>query len=335
MQATASLHGVLMEKVVEVANVSKSFKTYERASSGFLASFRRHYYTKKALISVSFSIGRGQIVALLGRNGAGKSTLIKILTGILYPDSGTVNVLGFNPWKERMKLAWNIGVVLGAHGQMYWNLPAYDTFEYMRKIYNVPEEEFKKRLAHFVDILDLKYIYKKPVRTMSLGEMMKCNFVASTLHMPQVVFLDEPTIGVDIMSKAALKNAMLEMRAKYGTTFILTTHIVEDISIADRVLMLHKGRLVFDGAKEKLEHMFGNKRVVEIKFTPDAKLNLDFGKVLYKGTGIARLEINASVLKSRRFISLLSSKSVIDYSVSAPGLSELLAKMYTKLEKVH
>ena len=151
----------------------KNFKTYERASSGFLASFRRHYYTKKALISGSFSISKGQIVALLGRNGSGKSTLIKILTGILYPDSGTVNVLGFNPWKERMKLAWSIGVVLGAHGRMYWNLPAYDTFEYMQKIYKVPEEEFKKRLAHFVDILDLKHIYKKPVRTMSLGEMMK------------------------------------------------------------------------------------------------------------------------------------------------------------------
>jgi len=335
MQATASLHGALMEKVVEVANVSKSFKTYERASSGFLASFRRHYYTKKALTSVSFSIDKGQIVALLGRNGAGKSTLIKILTGILYPDSGTVNVLGFDPWKERMKLAWNIGVVLGAHGQMYWNLPAYDTFEYMRKIYKVPEKEFKKRLTYFVDLLDLKQVYKKPVRTMSLGEMMKCNFVASTLHMPKVVFLDEPTIGVDIMSKAALKKAMLEMRAKYGTTFILTTHIVEDISIADRVLMLHNGRLVFDGTKEKLEHMFGDKRVVEIRFIPDAKLNLDFGKVLYMGTGVAKLEVNASVLKSKRFISLLGSKNIIDYSVSSPGLSELLAKVYTKLEKVH
>jgi len=153
--------------------------------------------------------------------------------------------------------------------------------------------------------------------------------------MPKVVFLDEPTIGVDIMSKAALKKAMLEMRAKYGTTFILTTHIVEDISIADRVLMLHNSRLVFDGTKEKLERMFGDKRVVEIKFVPDAKLNLDFGKVLYMGTGVAKLEVNASVLKSKRFISLLGSKNIIDYSVSSPGLSELLAKVYTKLEKVH
>jgi len=322
-----------MERVVEAVNVSKSFKTYERASSGFLASLRRHYYIKRALKSVSFSIDRGQIVALLGRNGSGKSTLIKILTGILYPDSGTANVLGFDPWKERMKLAWNIGVVLGAHGQMYWNLPAYDTFEYMRKIYKVPETDFKKRLAHFIEILDLKDVYKKPVRTMSLGEMMKCNFVASTLHMPQVVFLDEPTIGVDIMSKAALKKTMLEMREDYKTTFILTTHIVEDISIADRVIMLHKGRLVFDGTKEKLEHMFGNKRVVEIRFAPSAKPSLDFGKVLYMGTGIARIEVNARELKSRRFTGLLNSKGVIDYSVSEPGLSELLTKMYERLEK--
>jgi len=322
-----------MEKVIEVSNLSKYFKTYERASSGFLASFRRHYYTKTALSRVSFSIERGQIVALLGRNGSGKSTLIKILTGILYPDSGRVNVLGFDPWRERLKLAWKIGVVLGAHGQLYWNLPAYDTFEYMRRIYKVPKKEFDERLEYFIDALDLKNVYKRPVRTMSLGEQKKCNFVASMLHIPEVVLLDEPTIGIDIMSKAALKKTILDMREKYKTTFILTTHIVEDISTADRVIMLHKSKLVFDGTKEKLENMFGNKRIVEIKFIPDAELKFDFGKIIYAGEGVVKLEVDASILKNKRFIKTLSNENIIDYSVSVMNLSELLTKMYTKLEK--
>jgi len=322
-----------MEKVIEVSNLSKHFKTYERASSGFLASFRRRYYTKTALSRVSFSIERGQIVALLGRNGSGKSTLIKILTGILYPDSGRVNVLGFDPWRERLKLAWKIGVVLGAHGQLYWNLPAYDTFEYMRRIYKVPKKEFDERLEYFIDALDLKNVYKRPVRTMSLGEQKKCNFVASMLHIPEVVLLDEPTIGIDIMSKAALKKTILEMREKYKTTFILTTHIVEDISTADRVIMLHKSKLVFDGTKEKLENMFGNKRIVEIKFIPDAELKFDFGKIIYAGEGVVKLEVDASILKNKRFIKTLSNENIIDYSVSVMNLSELLTKMYTKLEK--
>ncbi len=323
-----------MQNIIEIRNVSKKFKTYETKGTGIIASMRRKYYFKKALDKVSLSVREGSITALLGRNGSGKSTLIKILTGILYADTGSVNVLGFNPWEERMKLAKDIGVVLGAHSQLYWNLPATDTFEFMRHIYGVEEGEFRRRLEYFTEALNLKEVYKKPVREMSLGEQMKCNFVASVLHRPRMVFLDEPTIGVDISSKAALKETMLALQKEHNTTFLITTHIVEDISVAERIFLLEKGRLVFDGSRSSLEHMFGNKRVVELSFSNGAGLHLeDYGTVVAKGKGFAKLEVEPHILKDPGFVEILSSSRVIDYKVAEPGLSAILSKFYAKLDK--
>ncbi|MGC8629163.1 MAG: ABC transporter ATP-binding protein [Candidatus Micrarchaeia archaeon] len=319
-------------EVIKAEGISKSYKVYETRSSGFLASWRRKYLVKKVLDKVSFSVQSGEIVALLGRNGSGKSTLIKILTGIVSPDKGTATVLGFDPWKERMKLAYDIGVVLGAHTQVNWDLPAYDTFNFMRKIYKIPKATFNKNLHYFVNLLDLGQVYRKPVRTLSLGEQMKCNFVASMLHLPKVVFLDEPTIGVDIISKTQLKKAMLNMRSRYGTTFFLTTHIVEDISIADRVIILHKSRIAFDGTRDKLSHMFGDKRILEIKFLPGSRIDLGIGKVIYKGVDTARLEVSGKLVKSKKFADFLANSNISDYSVSELGLNELLTKLYNRLD---
>jgi ABC-2 type transport system ATP-binding protein len=323
-----------MPNVIEVKNVSKSFKTYETKKKGFMASLRRKYYIKKALTNISLNIPEGSITALIGRNGSGKSTLIKILTGILYPDSGTVSVMGLNPWEYRMKIAKEIGVVLGAHGQLYWNLPAYDTFKFMSHIYSIDQGDFEKRLKHFIGILNLENVYKKPVRTMSLGEQMKCNFVASVLHMPKIVFLDEPTIGVDLSSKAALRTAMLEMRKEYKTTFLLTTHIVEDISIAESILMLEKGKLVFEGSRKKLEHIFGDKRIVELQFDESTNPRLEhYGKILYQGKGYASIEVKPGLLKDRKFIKILNKDYIIDYKVSELSLTSILSKLYENLDR--
>jgi ABC-2 type transport system ATP-binding protein len=323
-----------MAAVIEVSGISKSFKAYDVVGKGFLSSFRRKYYNKKALNNVSFSVGEGELIALLGRNGSGKSTLIKILTGILFPDKGEVSVLGFDPWNERIKLAEHIGVVLGAHGQLFWDLPPLDAFEFMRKIYHVPRKAYERRLNTFLDALEIRGIYKRQVRTLSLGEQMKCNFVASVLHGPQIVFLDEPTIGVDLISKAMLTKTIIEMNKGENVTFVLTTHIVEDIAMAKRILILNRGSLVFDDRKEKLEGLFGDRVRIDLQMTTDVPREYArYGRILEKGRNYVRLEVSKKTLKKPSFIKLLSSKNVVDYRVSEIGLTNILMKLYSSMRE--
>ena len=322
------------EPAIEAMGLSKSFKTYDIKGKGIFGSFRRKYYNRKALDNVSFSVNEGELIALLGRNGSGKSTLIKIMTGILFPDKGSVSVLGFDPWKDRIRLAEHIGVVLGAHGQLFWDLPALDAFEFMRKIYHVPKKDYAERLGMFLDALDLRDVYKRQVRTLSLGEQMKCNFVASVLHGPKMVFLDEPTIGVDLLSKAALTRTIMEMNRKENTTFILTTHIVEDIAIAKRIMILNKGKFVFDGSREKLEGLFGKKVRIDLRMTTDVPGAYGrYGKIIEKSHNYVKLEVSKNALKNPDFIRLLSSKNVVDYRVSEIGLTNILSRLYLSMEK--
>ena len=321
--------------VIEVNDVKRKFKTYEVKTSGSFVSklFRKKVY-KKALDGVSFKIGEGEIVALLGRNGSGKSTIVKILSGILHPDSGSIRVLGLDPWDDRIKLASQVGVVLGAHGQLFWNLPASDAFNFMKGVYEIKDSDFRKRLKYFLDLLNLKEVFRRQVRQLSLGEQMKCNFVSSVLHMPRIVFLDEPTIGVDIPSKTALRNAIMRMRSEHKTTFLITTHIVEDINIAERVILLNKGKLVFDGSRTELEQLFGDKRHVDLHLSKTSSINYrKYGKVLEKKNDIVKLEVDRPRLKSRAFLSLLNSDDVIDYKVTEPGLNFILSKFYAKMDR--
>jgi ABC-2 type transport system ATP-binding protein len=318
-----------MERVMEARGVKKEFKAYEAKGSS-LFSLGRKSYIKHALRGASFAIDKGEIVALLGKNGSGKSTLIKILCGILYPTSGTARVLGLDPWEKRIDLARRMGVVLGAHGQLYWDLPALDTFNLMKSVYHIPESDFKSRLDYLLDLLELRNVYKRQVRTLSLGEQMKCNFVASLLHAPELVILDEPTIGVDLPSKQALRTAILETRKEYNTTFLLTTHIVEDISMAERIIALDEGRVIFDGTKRRLETLFGNKKVVELEFSepPDYGSYAKQGKVVRVEGNYIRMEVNPKVLTSRNFTRLLSKSDVVDYKVGGQDLSDVLMKLY-------
>ena len=256
-----------------------------------------------------------------------------MMTGIIYPDKGHITVDGLSPYNDRKKLATRVGVVLGAHGQLYWNLPAIDTFNFMKSMYKIPEVEFNKRLKSYLKLLSLNDVYKKPVRTMSLGEQMKCNFVASMLHNPKIVFLDEPTIGVDLPSKSALKEAIINARDNSGTTFLLTTHIVEDIEIADNVIVIDKGRKKFDGTKKELEKIFGDKRIVEVYSSKIKQINFkSYGRILLEKNDMIRLEVKPSMLKNKKFLTMLNGKHVSDYRVSEPHLSYILSKLYKSFE---
>ncbi len=322
------------ESIIRVENVSKAFRVYDTKDQGILSTFKRRYYTNQALDSVSFDVKRGEILALLGRNGSGKSTMIKILMGILHQDAGQVSIMGLNPYNDRIRMSMQTGVVLGAHNQLYWNVPAIDTFNLNKVLYNIPDTEFETRLSRLVELLDVRDIYKRQVRVLSLGERMKCNFIASVLHEPRLVLQDEPTIGVDLPSRNAIANTIVEMRKKLGTTFVLTTHVVDDILIADRIVLLDKGKKLFDGDGTDIRKLTSSKIQVDLRFSgsvPQKALRL--GSVLSRKSSSVRLEIDPARLKSKEFIGMLRSKDLVDYRISEPGLSYLLSMLYSSLGK--
>ncbi len=321
------------ESIIEIENVFKTFRTYEQLGTGPLSSLRKKKIDKRALRGASLSINRGDMIALLGKNGSGKSTLIKLLVGIMPPDSGSIKMFGLEPWRDRITLARKFGVVLGAHPVLYTDLPAIDSFDYMRKIYRIPKGVFDKRLEYLINLLELKDVYKRPVRELSLGESMKCNFVAAVLHFPEIVILDEPTIGVDLPSMLNLRQTVLDLNKKYGTTFIISTHILEDVKVlAERVAIINEGRIVFNGTKGALSRMFGDKKIVEVFFKKKPAGIDSVGKIISRKSGYVEFEVGADRIKSKSLSSLLADREVLDYNISDPDISYILEIFYSEIK---
>lgn len=237
--------------MITVNGISKSFKVARRSSgfgNAFKALFRREYTEVAALNDISFSIDQGEIVGYIGPNGAGKSTTIKVMSGILVPDSGTCSIMGFTPWLDRVKYVRNIGVVFGQRSQLWWDVPVIDSFELLRDIYDVTEQEYRSNLDLLTETLDLGELLQTPVRQLSLGQRMRCEIAASLLHGPGILFLDEPTIGLDAVSKIAVRRFISTINKEKGVTVILTTHDMSDIeALAQRILLIGKGKLLYDG----------------------------------------------------------------------------------------
>jgi len=237
--------------LITVSGIRKSFKVARRTSgfaSAAKALFKREYTEVAALSDVSFSIEPGEIVGYIGPNGAGKSTTIKIMSGILVPDGGTCSIMGYTPWLDRVRYVRNIGVVFGQRTQLWWDVPVLDSYDLLKDIYAVPDAEFKSNLALLTETLDLGDLLRTPVRQLSLGQRMRCEIAASLLHGPSVLFLDEPTIGLDAVSKLAVRKFISEINREKGVTVILTTHDMNDIeALANRILLIGKGRLLYDG----------------------------------------------------------------------------------------
>jgi len=325
-----------MKYVIEVSNLHKSFNTYESEGGGILSSIRRTHKKTNALNGVTMHVKKGDIVALIGRNGSGKSTLIKTITGILYPDLGTVKTLGINPWKDRKKLAMHIGVVFGStHPQLYWNLPPIDTFDYIKDIYGISNKDYKKRLKYFIHLFNLENVYKKQTRQLSLGERMKCEMVAAILYLPQLVVMDEPTIGVDLPARIGIKKMIFQMRKDYGTTFLITTHVVEDITNVDRIILLDKGKIIFSGTQEYMRRKLAKNLMLELHFNinEDPRHFIMHGKIIQLKLGYAKIEILPSMLKDKWLTNLLANKEIIEYRISEPILSTIIERFYASIEK--
>ncbi|SFF32848.1 ABC-2 type transport system ATP-binding protein [Paenibacillus algorifonticola] len=249
--------------MIEVNGISKSFLVSKRPpglAHAVKSLFRREYTVVEALQNISFTIGSGEIVGYIGPNGAGKSTTIKTMSGILVPDSGTCSIMGYTPWKDRVSYVKNIGVVFGQRSQLWWDVPVLDSFELLRDIYRIPPLEYRSTLALLVETLDLQALLHTPVRQLSLGQRMRCEIAASLLHSPSLLFLDEPTIGLDAVSKIAVRQFIKTINEEKGVTVILTTHDMNDIeALASRLLLIGKGKLLYDGTVQGLRSRYGSK----------------------------------------------------------------------------
>lgn len=247
--------------MITMEGINKTYRLRKREAgigNALKSLFSREYTEIPALRDMSFSIPDGQIVGYIGPNGAGKSTTIKILSGILRPDSGACRVNGMVPWESRKKYVSRLGVVFGQRSQLWWDVPVMDSFLLLRDIYSVPQKEFSDNLDRLSGLLDLSDLLTAPVRTLSLGQRMRCEIAAALLHSPELLFLDEPTIGLDAVSKLKVREFILEENRARGVTVILTTHDMQDIdALCERVLLIGKGRLLLDGSIEELRSMAG------------------------------------------------------------------------------
>ncbi|WP_027410677.1 ATP-binding cassette domain-containing protein [Anoxybacteroides tepidamans] len=262
-----------MVNAIEVEKLRKEFKSYS-SRSGLMGAFRdlftRNYKTIRAVNDISFTVKQGEMVGYIGENGAGKSTTIKMLTGILTPTSGKVLVNGMNPHKERETFVQTIGVVFGQRSQLWWDIAVQESFRLLKKVYRVSDQDYKEHMGHVIETLDIGPLLDKPVRKLSLGQRMRCELAAALIHNPPLLFLDEPTIGLDVLVKLKIREFLKEINQKYNTTILLTTHDISDIeALCERVIMLDEGKIIYDGSLQHLKENWGEGKQIQFTFSKE------------------------------------------------------------------
>ena len=321
--------------MIRLSGVSKTYRVAKRRGGlrGAAASlFRREYTEVRALREVSFEIPEGALVGLIGPNGAGKSTAVKILSGILMPDAGSCEVMGYVPWRDRARYVSHIGVVFGQRTQLWWDVPVRDSYDLLRDIYRVPQADFAARLARFSEVLDIGGLLDTPLRQLSLGQRMRCELAGSLLHAPRLLFLDEPTIGLDAVSKQAVRSFVREINAD-GVTVLLTTHDTADLeALADRILLLGHGQLLFDGQLSDLRARYDTVKTLTVHYTGPAPAELPPDcTVLERREGMLALAVPAE--RSATALTALAGRlTLTDVRVEARPIDEVIAALYRDLE---
>ncbi|MDD4125124.1 MAG: ATP-binding cassette domain-containing protein [Eubacteriales bacterium] len=323
--------------MIELKNISKTFKVAKR-NAGFTealkALFKKEYALIKALQDVSFTIGDGEMVGYIGPNGAGKSSTIKIMSGILTPDSGECLINGRTPWKDRINHVKDIGVVFGQRSQLWWDVPVADSFDLIKDIYKVDEVPFRKNLNKLTELLDLGEIIRTPARQLSLGQRMRCEIAASLLHNPKVLFLDEPTIGLDAVSKIAVRDFIKTINRENKTTVILTTHDMQDIeALTERILLIGKGRILLDGTLSELKKRYCDHKTLTVDYFGDILPACDHMTVFKDLGGHAELVIDTSFLSVSQAIAYISGVvDVKDMSVVGETAEEMVVSLYKEFK---
>ena len=321
--------------IIKVENLQKTFKV-KLKEKGFIGSLKSiikpKYKYIKAVKNINFEVEKGEIIAFIGPNGAGKSTTIKMLTGILYPDKGQIKVLDINPIKERKKLAYQIGTVFGQKEQLWTHLTPYDNFKFFGSIYDIPENIIEKKIQEFIELFELEEFINTPVKNLSLGQRIRCEIVASLIHEPKVLFLDEPTIGLDPVVKENIRTLIKRMNKEYKTTIFLTSHDVGDIEkLCKRVIIINNGQIVLDDTMENLKYHYLNKKIVEVKMKEKVNLEDEEGITILKDKGYnLKIEVDTQKRSVTDAIKLLNPDNIIDINISTIPLENIISNIYKK-----
>ena len=326
--------------VISVEHLKKSFKVKEK-EKGFIGSMKSilnpRYKEVQAVNDISFEVEEGEIIAFIGPNGAGKSTTIKMLTGILYPDSGKIEVLGINPTKSRKKLAYQIGTVFGQKEQLWMHLTAYDNFKFFGAIYDIPENEAEKRIEELSNLFGLEKFINTPVRNLSLGQRIRCEIVASLIHRPKVLFLDEPTIGLDPVVKDSIRKLIKKMNKEYNTTIFLTSHDVSDIEkLCKRVVIINDGKIVMDDSMTNLKYHYMDKKIIDVKLKNSVNFADEDGiKVIKEKENSLRIEIDTNKTDLSKVLKFINAENIVDINITNIPLEEIISEIYEEGVKVY
>ena len=326
-------------KIISVQNLSKTFKKpiRDEGLKGMIkALFSRKYDEVKAVDDISFDIEQGEIVGYIGANGAGKSTTIKMMCGILYPTSGSVIVNGMGFEKDRQKINKEMGVVFGQKTQLWWDIPLIETFKILKSIYEVPDDEYNERFEYLCELLDMKPFLTQTVRSLSLGQRMRADFAAALIHSPKIVYLDEPTIGLDVLVKDKIRSAIKELNKKYNITVILTTHDMKDIEeLCNRIIIIDKGKIHYDGSLANIKYRFGNTKTIFIPSNvviDETALKKQFEGIILENhddTTAIKFSLNDIELDDV-LVYLINTYHVKDFKIEDISIEDITKQLYEK-----
>ena len=333
----------VMKEVIKVQDLIKEFKSKQKEPGlrgSFKSLFAPKYKILKAVDDVSFAVKKGEIVGFIGPNGAGKSTTIKMMTGILFHTSGKIEVLGYNPQEQRKKLAYYIGTVFGQKPQLWYHLPAIDTFNLFSKIYELDKKEYEERLEYLVKIFQVRGFLKQPVRKLSLGQRMRCELIASLLHKPKVLFLDEPTIGMDLIVKKRIRELIQKMNREEDVTIILTSHDMEDVEqICDRLIIINEGKIVYDGSTKNIREKYLKYKIIRVILAEKAsslkmsslKIGFKGMKVISKGKFSHEIEVDTTKYSIQDVVQkIIASNTIEDITILDPPIEEIISRIFKK-----
>ena len=326
----------MTQPIIKVERLSKTYRVPQRApglKASIASLFKPSYLDVQAVIDLTFSIQDGEMVGFIGPNGAGKTTTLKMLSGLLYPSSGFARVNGYTPWERNSAFLESISMVMGNRDQMIWDIPPLDSFKVLQKIYRVPDPTYRETLDELIELLDMEKLLNKPVRNLSLGERMKCELVAGLLYRPQVLFLDEPTLGLDISTQRRLRNFLKEYNRRAGVTVLLTSHYMADVTeLCPRLILIHHGRLIYDGELSSLAAKLAPFRLLKVTLGSNA---INLGEHLASVDVIEQTNGNLTLRVARHETAavtarLLNNLPIVDLAVEDPPIEAVIDQVYSE-----